>query len=508
MSKQEIKTVPYNSDSEKSLEPPKENYGTLKNYIDGEFVESETDKYTETYDPATMEPLFKAPKSTKEELNEAIDIAQEAWWDWRTTPPVDRSRTMHRLADLMEENFEYLARILTQEMGKTIYEARGEIRRGIENVETAAGIPSLMQGDKSEDIARGIDEWTEKTPIGVFASINPYNFPFMVPFWFIPYCIATGNTMIVKPSSRVPNSMYQFFKVLDEKLDLPDGVLNLVHIPGRQTDPFYDREEVKGVTFVGSTPVGQEIYRRAGKAGMRSIVQAGALCFSVMMPSTNIDTACRSSLTSYYGCSGQRCLSNQVMLVHEDIADEFKETMVKQSKAFKVGHGLNESVQMGPMVDKAAKEKVVGHIEDALDEGMEPLLDGRDIEVEGLPSDCFVGQTILDGFEMDMSVAHEEIFGPVMLIKEISSLDEAIDMINEHEKGNATTIYTEKGSEAREFKYRVNIGNVGINIGIVAPMAFFPFGGTKESFYGVLHGQKESIDFYTDRKVVIERWFD
>ncbi|KXB05413.1 hypothetical protein AKJ50_01030 [candidate division MSBL1 archaeon SCGC-AAA382A13] len=490
------------------LTPPKENYGTVKNYIDGEWRESESDEYDEIKDPATMEPVYKAPRSTEDELKETIDVAEEAFWEWRTTPPIDRARMMNRLSDILEDNFEHLARILTQEMGKTIYDARGEIRRGIENVEVAAGIPSLMQGDFSEDIARDIDEWTIKTPLGVFGSINPYNFPFMVPMWFIPYCIATGNTMVVKPSSRVPNSMIELFKIIDRELDLPDGVINLVNVPGKKTDPFYDHDAVKGVTFVGSTPVGNDVYKKAGAAGMRALCQAGALCFSVMMPSTVVDTACRSSLTSYYGCSGQRCLSNQVMLVHEDIADEFKETMIEQSRKFKMGHGLDESVQMGPMVDKAAKDKVLRHIESALDDGMEMLLDGRDVEIDGLPSDCFVGPTILDGLEMDMDVAHDEIFGPVMLIKEISNLDEAIDIIKEHEKGNATTIYTEEGSEARKFRYDVNIGNVGVNVGIVAPMAFFPFGGTKESFYGVLHGQRESIDFFTDRKVVIERWFE
>ncbi len=506
MSKQEIKTVPYKP--EKSLEPPKDKYGKLKNYIDGEFVESETDDYNEIRNPATMEPVYEAPRATQDELEKAIDVANEAFWEWRSTPPVDRARYMHRFTDILEDNFEMFARVLSQEMGKTVYEARGEIRRGIENVETAAGVPSLMQGDKSEDIARGIDEWTEKVPMGAFASVNPYNFPFMVPMWFIPYCIATGNTMVVKPSSRVPNSMYQLFKVIDEKLDLPDGVLNLVHAPGSKLDPIYNREKIKGVTFVGSTPVGKKIYEEAGKAQQRALVQAGALCFSVLMPSAQIEAACRSSLTSYFGCTGQRCLSNQVMLVHEDVADEFKEEMVKQTRQFAVGYGLDESTQLGPFVDPAAKEKVLGHLESAQDDGMEFVLDGRGVSPDGLPDDCFLGPTILEGLEMDMDVAHEEIFGPVMLIKEISSMDEAVDIINDHEMGNATTIYTEKGGEAREFKYNVNIGNVGINIGIVAPMAFFPFGGTKNSFFGVLHGQRESIDFFTDRQVVIERWFE
>lgn len=506
MSSQEFTTIPYKE--ERLLKPPKDEWGTLKNYVNGEWVESESDEYDEIYDPATMRPLYKAPRSTTDELKEAIEVANESWWEWRTTPPVDRARYMFRLADILEDEFENLARILTQEMGKTIYDARGEIRRGIENVETAAGIPSLMQGDYSEDIASGIDEWAQREPMGAFASLNPYNFPFMVPFWFIPYCIATGNTMIVKPSSRVPNSMQQFFKIIDERLDLPPGVLNLVNVPGSRLDPIYDRDSIKGVTFVGSTPVGKEVYRRCGEAGSKALIQAGATCFSVLTESGVVDTSCKSSLTSFYGCSGQRCLSNQIFLVHSSKIGEFKEKMVDYSRNFATGHGLDGSVQMGPMVDKRAKEKVEGHIEDALDEGMDPLLDGRGIEIEGIPNDCFVGPTVLDNLDMNMDIAHTEIFGPVMLIKEIDSLDEAIDIINEHEMGNATTIYTESGSEARKFKYNVNIGNVGINIGIVAPMAFFPFGGMKDSFFGVLHGQKESIDFFTDRKVVIERWFD
>lgn len=500
-----IKTVPYKKD--KIEKPPEEEYGTLKNYVDGEWRESETGEYNEIKDPATMEPIFKAPKSTKDELEEAIESAEEAFGEWRSTPPVDRARYMHRLTDIMEDNFEFFAKVLTQEMGKTLYDSRGEVRRAIENVETAAGIPSLQQGDFSVDIARDIDEYTVKMPLGVFGSLNPYNFPFMVPFWFLPFCIATGNTMVLKPSSRVPNSMQQFFKVIDEELDLPDGVLNLVNIPGSETDPFYDHDGVKGITFVGSTPVAEKIYSNAGDAGMRALCQAGALCFSVLTESAEMDTTCRSSLTSFYGCTGQRCLSNQVFLVHSDRTEEFKEKMTEYSESFATGYGLDERVQMGPFVDKAAKEKTMRHIESALDDGMEMVLDGRDIEVEGLPEDCFLGPTIMEGLEMDMDVAHEEIFGPVMLIKEIDSLDEAIEIINEHEKGNATTIYTEEGSEARKFRHEINIGNVGINVGIVAPMAFFPFGGTKESFYGVLHGQRESIDFFTDRQVVIKRWF-
>lgn len=490
------------------LEPPKEHYGKLKNYIDGKWVDTESGEYDEIENPATLEPIYEAPRSTYDEVSEAIEVAQDAWWEWRNTPVVDRARTMMRLVEVLEDEFENLSRILTQEMGKTLYDSRGEIRRGIENAEVAAGIPALMRGDSSEDIARGIDEWTDKTPLGVFALINPYNFPFMVPMWFIPYCLATGNTCIVKPSSKVPNTMNYFFQLIDEHLDLPEGVINFVNAHHGAYDAIYDDSRVKGIASVTSTPAAREIYRKAGQTGKRALCQAGALCFSVLTDSGVIDQTARSSLTSYFGCTGQRCLSNQIMLVYEEVADEFKETMVEYARNFKTGYGLDETVQMGPMIDKAAKEKVLGHIESALDDGMNMLLDGRDVEVGDLPDDCFIGPTILDGLEMKMDVAREEIFGPVMLIKEITGLDEAIEIINEHKMGNATTIYTEKGSEARKFKHDVNIGNVGINIGIVAPMAFYPFGGTKQSFFGVLHGQSESIDFFTDRKVVVERWFD
>jgi len=364
-----------------------------------------------------------------------------------------------------------------------------------------------MMGYSLEDIAPGIDEECVRQPLGVFCMVPPFNFPLMVSLWFAPYALACGNTYIVKPSEQVPLSQRALFELIDE-VDFPEGVINLVNGAKEVVDTLLESRDVMGVSFVGSTGVGKYIYQKAAENGKRAQCQAGAKNFLVVMPDADLDRTVPSLLTSFFGCAGERCLSGAVLVAVGDIYEALKENFVDAASRLKVGYGLDETVQMGPVVSKRHMERVLGHIEKGLEEGAKPLLDGRGIKVDEYPNGYFIGPTIFDEVTPQMTIANEEIFGPVASIVKAKDLDEAIDIIHANPYGNASSIYTSSGKWAREFKYRVQCGNIGINIGIVAPMAFFPFGGTKDSFFGDLHGQgRDAVDFFTEKKIVISRWF-
>ena len=479
----------------------------VKNYVNGEWIDSTSTQLLDVINPATTEVLARVPFSTRAEVGEAIAAAKEAFPDWRETPPITRARYMFRLKNLMEENFEELSRVLVQEEGKAIDEARGEIRRGIENVEVASGIPSLMMGYNAEDIAPGIDEEVVRQPLGVFCMIPPFNFPNMVPLWFLPYAVACGNTYIVKPSEQVPLSQNRLFQLIDEA-GFPPGVVNLVNGAKEVVDVLLESPDIVGVSFVGSSGVARYVYEKATANGKRAQCQAGAKNFMVVMPDANLDRIMPGLMTSFYGCAGERCLSGAVLVAVGEVYEPLKRAFVDAASRLKVGYGLDETVQVGPLVSKRHMERVLGYIERGVEEGAKLLLDGRSVKVEGYPDGCFIGPTVFDEVSSDMTIAREEIFGPVASIVRVKDLDEAIEMIHANPYGNATAIFTSSGGWAREFKYRVRCGNVGINIGIAAPMAFFPFGGTKDSFFGDLHGQgRDAIDFFTEKKVVISRWF-
>ncbi|MCE5254900.1 MAG: CoA-acylating methylmalonate-semialdehyde dehydrogenase [Actinomycetia bacterium] len=493
------------------LEEPIKEVKVLKNYINGEWVESKGE-IIDVVNPATMKVISKVPISTREELDAAVKAAQDAYPDWRRTTPLARSRMLFRLKDLLEENFEKASRIQTQEHGKTIDESRGESRRGIENVEVACGIPTLMQGYISEDVAHGIDEWCMPTPLGVFGVIGPFNFPWMIPLWSIPYAVATGNTVVVKPSSEVPNSQ-TFLMELAEEAGFPPGVWNMVHGGRTVVNGMLEHPDIKGITFVGSTPVARDvIYKRCGETGKRVIAQAGAKNFMTIMPDCDAANTIAAMMTSFFGNAGQRCLAAANAIIvgeDDDYYNEFVGKVVEMAKKIKVGYGLDESIQMGPLRDPSKKQKVLDYIEIGLKEGAELVLDGRNVTVQGdYPPDCFVGPTIFKNVDPKSRLGSEEIFGPVMSIMRAKDLDEAIKITNENPFGNGHSIFTQSGANARYFQYNVVSGNVGINIGITAAMAFFPFGGLKDSFFGVLHTQgKDAIRFFTDTKVVIQRWF-
>jgi malonate-semialdehyde dehydrogenase (acetylating)/methylmalonate-semialdehyde dehydrogenase len=493
------------------LEEPIKEVKTLKNYIDGEWVESKGE-VVDVVNPATYKTIARVPISTGEEIGAAVEAAKAAFPDWRRTTPLARSRLLFRLKELLEENFEEVSRIQTQEHGKTIDESRGETRRGIENVEVACGIPTLMQGYYSEDIAHGIDEWLIPTPLGVYGIIGPFNFPWMIPLWSAPYAVATGNCVIIKPSSEVPNSQTRLAELVEEA-GFPPGVWNLVHGGRTVVNGMLDNPDIVGITFVGSTPTGRDvIYKRCGETGKRVIAQCGAKNFMTIMPDCDVDRTVAAMMTSYFGNAGQRCLAaaNAVIVGDDDkFYKDFVRKVVDLTASIKMGYGLDESIQMGPVRDKSKKENILRYIETGLKEGAKIVLDGRNAKPEGgLPDTCFIGPTILDNVRPDSKVGSEEIFGPVMSIMRAKDLDEAIEISNANSFGNGHSIFTSSGKSAREFQYNIDSGNVGINIGIVAPMAFFPFSGMKESFYGVLHTQgKEAIRFFTESKVVIQRWF-
>ena len=489
----------------------------LMNYIDGEWVESEGET-KDVVNPATLKTIATVPISTADEFDQAVAAAKEAFYDWRRTPPLARARCLLRMCALMEENFEELSRVQTMEHGKTIDESRGETRRGIEMCEVAAGIPSLMMGNNLEDIASGIDEYLIRQPLGVFGLIGPYNFPFMVPLWFAPFAVATGNTIVLKPSSEDPISQVKIAELADEA-GIPDGVWNIVHGGRSVVSAMLDHPDIKGVCFVGSTPVARDVvYPRCGQTGKRVVAQGGAKNFAVVMPDADVARSVASCMTSFYGNAGQRCLANaNLVITGEGLSDaeydafykEVVDAFVATAKSITIGNGLDEAVQMGPLRDPGKKQNTVRYIERGLAEGAKLLLDGREFELVGdYPRDAFVGPSVFDNVTPNMVIAQDEIFGPVACMMRARTLDDAVEMIHASPFGNAATLFTNSGKWARDFQYRVECGNIGINIGIAAPMAFFPFSGMKDSFFGVLHGQgQDSIRFFTESKVVIQRWF-
>lgn len=486
----------------------KKDYGSLKNFVNGEWVEPTTEKYIDVENPATTATIAKLPVSNKEDTIKAIEAANEAWMSWRETPPVTRARYMFKIKNALEDQFEEIARIMVQEQGKAIDEARGETRRAIENVEVAAGITSLMMGYNLEDgAAANIDEEAIICPLGTFGAIAPFNFPAMIPYWFWPYAVAAGNTYIIKPSKQVPITQNYMMEIIKDIL--PPGVINIVNGSHEVADTLMEHPGVKGVSFVGSTPVARYIYKHSAEHHKRVQAQGGAKNSLVVMEDAVMNRTVANMLASFYGCTGQRCLAGANLVPVGDKAyDGVVKKFVEGAKKIKVGCGLDETVNMGPVVSGDAKKKILGYIQKGIDEGGKLILDGRDIKVPGYEKGYFIGPTIFEGVTPDMIIAKEEIFGPVVAVIRMDTLDDVIEMINSSNFGNAASIYTQNGRWARDFRYQVQAGNIGINIGIVAAMAYFPFAGYKDSFYGDLHGQgQDAIKFFTDRKVIITRWF-
>jgi malonate-semialdehyde dehydrogenase (acetylating) / methylmalonate-semialdehyde dehydrogenase len=478
----------------------------LKNYVGGAWVDSDATEYTAVHNPATCEVLAECPESTASDVDKAVKAAQEAFEEWRSTPVMNRAQYMHRFKVLLEDRFEDLARMVVMENGKTMDEARGEVRRGIESVDFATGIPFLMRSDGLEDVSSGIDETTLRQPAGVFAAITPFNFPMMVPLWFLPTAIVCGDTYIVKPSPQTPMSMELVYELLEE-LDLPEGVVNLVHGGVTASMALMEHPGITGVSFVGSSPVAKLVYETCTKHGKRVQAQGGAKNFITVMPDANMEASVKNIMGAAFGCAGQRCLAAAVAVGVGDAYDAMKTELVNYAKNLRVGYGLSETSQMGTVISPQAKERIEKMISQGEAEGADVLLDGRNLNVDGYEEGSFVGPTILADVTPEMSVVKDEIFGPVLALIKADTFDEAVDLVNSSRYGNAASIFTTSGKHAREFKYRVKAGNIGVNIGVAAPSASFPFGGQKESFYGDLHGQgSDAIEFFTERKIVIERW--
>ncbi len=478
----------------------------LKNYIDGKWRASSASEYLDVTNPATAEVLGRVPLSPPPEVDQAAQAAQAALDGWRRTPPTDRVQYLFKLKDRLESHFEELARLITNENGKTIGESRGEVRRAIENVEVACGIPTLMLGDMLEDIAPGVDEFMIRQPVGVCTTICPFNFPAMIPFWFMPYALACGNTYIVKPSERTPFTLVRVFELLDE-IGFPKGVVNLVNGSADTVNALLDHPLIRGVTFVGSTPVARHIYSRASANGKRVQAQAGAKNPIVILPDADVEMTKRIVADSAFGSAGQRCLAASLAITVGEARDTFTEAIAEAAASRVVGYGLDDGVEMGPVITVRSKQRIEGLIQKGADEGAQVLVDGRHPTIRGYDQGYFVRPTVLRHVPVGGEIARTEIFGPVLSLIHVDTLDDALKLVNSGNYGNMACLFTGSGSAARKFRYEAQAGNVGINIGVAAPMAFFPFSGWRDSFFGTLHGQgKHAVEFFTQTKVVVERW--
>jgi malonate-semialdehyde dehydrogenase (acetylating)/methylmalonate-semialdehyde dehydrogenase len=479
---------------------------TLANYINGAWRPSQSEQLLDVHNPATAEVLARVPLSPAEEVDQAAQAAATAFATWRRVPPVERVQYLFRLKNLLEEHIDDLSRSITNENGKTFAEAKGEMRRAIENVEVACGIPTLMQSEFSEDIASGIDEFVIRQPVGVAAIIAPFNFPGMIPFWFLPYAVATGNTVIVKPSERCPITMHKAMELI-EQAGFPPGVVNLINGGADTVNALLDHPLIGAVSFVGSTPVARHIYARASANGKRVQAQGGAKNPIVVLPDADLETTIRIAADSAFGNAGQRCLAASLAVTVGQARGPFTEAIVAAARERVIGYGLDPGVTMGPVISPKSKERIEGLIEQGVQEGARLLLDGRDVVVRGYERGNFLRPTILDEVPPGGIIARTEIFGPVLGLMHVETVDEAIALVNSGEYGNMACLFTSSGAAARKFRYEAMAGNIGINIGVAAPMAFFPFSGWKASFFGTLHGQgRHAVEFFTQTKVVIERW--
>ena len=480
--------------------------GQLLNYSGGEWRRSRASEFLDVRNPATAETLVRVPLTPLEEVDEAARAAQAAFAEWRRTPPTERIQYLFKLKRLLDEHFDEIARLTTQECGKTLAESQGELRRGIENVEVATGIPSLMMGYNVEDIARGIDEHMFRQPVGVVAAITPFNFPGMIPLWFMPYAIACGNCFMLKPSEKVPMTMSRVFELIDQ-LDLPPGVVSLVNGSKGTVDALLDHPAVRAISFVGSSPVAKYIYSRATANGKRAQCQGGAKNPVIVLPDADMEMATRIIADSSFGCAGQRCLATSVAITVGEAGAPFRERISDVAATRKVGYGLDPEVEMGPVITAESKQRIESLIGKGVSEGAEVLVDGRGASIPGYEHGYFVRPTILDNVDPRSDIAAIEIFGPVLSLEHVQTIDEAIDLVNGISYGNMACLFTSSGAAARKFRYEARAGNIGINIGVAAPMAFFPFSGWKDSFFGDMHAQgRDAIEFYTEKKVVVERW--
>jgi malonate-semialdehyde dehydrogenase (acetylating)/methylmalonate-semialdehyde dehydrogenase len=478
----------------------------IYNYINGKWVESAVPDFSDVINPATGAVIARTPLCGKNDVDEAARAASDAFPAWRRTPAQERVQYLFKLRDLMKSNLDEIARLITNECGKTIDESKAEMVRAIENVEVACGIPLMSKGEISEDIAPGIDEIMLRQPVGVCATIAPFNFPGMIPFWYLPYALACGNTYLVKPSEKVPMTMQFIFKLI-EQAGFPEGVVNLVNGAREAADGILDHPQIRAITFVGSSNVARHIYSRASANGKRVQAQGGAKNPVVVLPDADMDMAVKIVADSAFGCAGQRCLAVSWAVTVGEARNEFCEGICDAAATRKVGYGLDDGVQMGAVISRQSRDRIEQLIGAGADEGASVPVDGRGTIIKGYEGGSFVRPTILMDMKPGSEIWKTEIFGPVLGLMHVNTIDEAIALANSQAYGNQASLFTSSGAAARKFRYEVDAGNIGINIGVAAPMAFYPFSGWKESFFGDMHGQgMDAVEFFTQKKVVVERW--
>ena len=478
----------------------------IENYIDGKWTPSSATDYLDIINPANQDLLAKVPVSNKKEIDEAVNAASTALIDWRDTPATERVQYLFRLKYLFEENIDELARTVTLECGKTLAESKGELQRAIENIEVACGIPTMMMGSNLENISRGIDEHMIRQPIGVVGIITPFNFPGMIPFWFLPYAIACGNTCVIKPSEKVPLTMVLAMRII-EQTGIPKGIVNLINGGKETVDAMLDHPQIKAISFVGSSQVAHYIYSRGAANGKRIQAQGGAKNPVIVMPDADPEMTTNIIADSAFGCAGQRCLANSLVITVAEAKKSFSESICEAASSRVLGCGLDEDVQVGPVISSDSKIRIQSFIDNAHIENAKVIAGGKAVTVKGYEQGNFISPTVIENIKPDGKIATSEIFGPVLGLMHADTLEKAIAMVNKGKYGNMGCIFTNSGPAARKFKHEVNAGNIGINIGVAAPMAFFPFSGWNESFYGDLHAQgAHAIEFYTQTKVIAERW--
>ena len=478
----------------------------ILNYINGEWVKPEVTEYADVINPATGAVIANTPLSGKDAVEAAARAGAEAFSGWRRTPVQERIQYLFKLRDLLKSNSDEIARNITNECGKTFEESRAEMVRMIENVEVACSAPMTAKGEISEDIAVGIDELMIRQPVGVSATIVPFNFPGMVAFWYLPYALALGNPFIVKPSERVSTTMQLIFKLI-EQAGFPKGVVNMVNGAKEAVDGILDHPAIRAITFVGSTNVARYVYRRAAENGKRAQAQGGAKNPVIVMPDADMEMAVKIIADSAFGCAGQRCLAVSWAVTVAEARNQFNEAICDAAATRVVGYGLDNGVQMGPVISQQSQSRIEQLIGLGASEGASIPVDGRGTIIKGYEGGSFVRPTILMDMQPNSEVWKTEIFGPVLGLMHVNTIDEAIALANSGVYGNQASLFTSSGSAARKFRYEAEAGNIGINIGVAAPMAFFPFSGWKESFFGDLHGQgSDAIEFFTQKKVVVERW--
>jgi malonate-semialdehyde dehydrogenase (acetylating)/methylmalonate-semialdehyde dehydrogenase len=484
------------------------NVGRLKLFVGGKWIESKSDTYSSVYNASTGELIAESPECLAEEVNAAVEAAKAAFEPWWQTPANVRVQVLFRYKALLDKHIDEIARILSTENGKTLAEAVGEIQRGLEITEFACGAPTLLMGESLENVSHGIDVVTWRQPLGVCVGIVPFNFPAMIPMWMFPIAIACGNTFVLKAVSIVPNTAARLMQLLQEA-GLPDGVVNMITCGNESVKLLIEHPDVKAVSFVGSTKVGRYVYQTAAAGGKRVQALTEAKNHALVMPDCILPRAARAIVNAAFGCAGERCMALSVVVAHQEIADELVELIVKAAKEINVADACSPDCGMGPLISSGRRRSVLNWIENGIGEGAELILDGRDVSVPGCRDGFFVGPTIFDNVTQEMSVGREEIFGPVLCIKRVSSFEEGLQVVNASHLGNGSAIFTQSGRLAREFAHRAGAGMVGINVAIPVPLGFFSFTGWKNSFFGDLHSHgKDGVLFFTEKKSVTYRWFE